>query len=214
MTRIDTLFPAAALAVGIIAAGAAAAQSPSSWTGYYGGVSLSYHDGMFGNDDNFPGDGDDGLEGYGAGFLFGYNYQNGSVVYGGELSYAATDISGEDSCVNPAFDCGAEVDQLGSLRGRVGYLVNPQSLAYVTAGYAFADVYAYTDGPIGQNGENKRMDGWVYGLGFEQVLTSRINLRGALLRHDFAEADFDTDVPYDDIDVDFTTLEVGMIFRF
>ena len=184
------------------------------WTGPYAGVILSYNQGDYGNGADFPGDGEGDLDGYGGGLVLGYNWQRGNWVYGGELTYSALNVEGAESCVVAAWECGVEIDKLATLRGRVGYAAGPKSLVYATAGFAAADGYAYTDGPGGEFGETKRMNGYVFGLGFEHALSQRVSMRGAVLRHNFDENDFQTDGPYSDIDMDFTTIEVGVVMRF
>lgn len=184
------------------------------WTGPYGGIVLSFNNGTFGNDGIFPGDGEGDVSGNAAGLVLGYDFQRGNWVFGGELNIQKANIEGDDLCANPVFDCGVEVDKVGSLRARVGYTIAPQTLIYGTAGVAAADIYAYTDGPIGENGETKRVSGAVFGLGFEQMVNSRFSIRGAVLRHQFNDTDFLTDIPYSDIGVDFTTIEFGGVMRF
>ncbi len=183
------------------------------WTGAYGGVTLSYNQGHYGNDGVFPGDGEGELDGYGLGLLLGYNWQRGNIVYGGELAYSATNIEGEEACANPAFACGMEIDQVASIRGRLGVAAGPRSLVYLTAGWAAANAFGYTEGP-GGDGETQRLNGYLYGLGFEHAVSDRFNVRAAVLRHEFDESDFQTDIIYNDVGADFTTIEIGMIMRF
>lgn len=184
------------------------------WSGPYAGVTLSFNKGNFGNDGIFPGDGEGELDGGAAGIVLGYDFQNGNWVFGAELNVSGSRIDGVEECSNPAFDCGVEVERYGSLRGRLGYLAAPRTLLYGTAGFAAADVYGYTDGPAGENGETNRLNGAVYGIGFEQMISNRFSIRGAVLRHDFNESDFNTDILYQDVDVDFTTIEFGGVMRF
>ncbi|MDJ0639791.1 MAG: outer membrane beta-barrel protein [Paracoccaceae bacterium] len=187
-----------------------------NWTGVYAGLLLSYNTGSFGNDTNFPGDGEGDLDGMGYGGVLGYNFQSGNVIYGGELTYSGLEVDGAEACVNPTFECGVEVSNMASIRGRVGMAAGERSMVYVTAGWASADVFAYTDdfGVVGRNGESKNLSGLVFGVGFEHAVSDRFSLRGAILHHNFNEGDFLTDVPYTDIGVDFTTIEVGGVLRF
>src|SRR5262245_8483336 len=76
---------------------------PWTWQGLYGGVHV-------GSVDAFS---DEGLV---AGLQIGKNWQSGKLVYGleGDLS-----LSGADN-----------VDWLGTIRGRVGYLLSPSILLY------------------------------------------------------------------------------------
>ena len=184
------------------------------WTGPYAGLLVSANNGSYGNETNFPGDGEGDLTGNGYGAVVGYNLQSGNTIYGGEVTYSSLNVEGAEECVNPSFECGAEVDGLATVRARVGMAAGPSAMFYATAGWASADATVYTDGPIGDNGETKRINGMVYGVGFERAISNRFSVRGAILRHDFQEDDYDTDVPYTDVDIDFTSIELGGILRF
>jgi len=197
----------------------AAPPAPAlTWTGPYGGITGSYHSGTFGNGVNFPGDGEGDLDGMSFGGVLGYDFQNGNVVFGAELNYGFADITGAENCVNPAFECGMEIDQVASIRGRLGVLLgaDQRTLVYATGGFAMAQTYGYTDdgGVVGENGENQTVNGFVYGLGLEHMVSERMSIRGAVLRHDFEAADYLTDVLYTDVETEFTTFELGVMFRF
>ena len=111
----------------------------ASWQGLYGGVHVGNIDAWW--DDGFVG-----------GVQLGRNWQMGAMVYGieGDLS-----LSGADS-----------IDWLGTVRGRLGYLLNPSILLYGTAGLGLVDF----DGG-GVEAE------FVYGLGIEGRLTQATTLR-------------------------------------
>jgi len=185
------------------------------WTGAYGGLLLGLGQGTYGNGTNFPGDGEGEWDGSLYGIALGYNVQNGSWVYGGELTYSGANIDGSEACVNPTFQCYGEISSIATLRGRVGYLVTPSTLIYGTAGFAMADLTFGTDNGAGVGGEQSRnVNGWVAGLGLETALTERLNLRGAILHYEFDDATYQTDVPYNNVGGDLNQLEVGVIFRF
>ncbi|MDJ0822118.1 MAG: outer membrane beta-barrel protein [Paracoccaceae bacterium] len=190
----------------------------TDWTGPYAGLLLSYNDGDFGNGNFFPGDGEGELSGYGYGLVLGYNFQSGNIVYGGEVTWSGLNVDGAEDCANPIFECGVEVENVATIRGRIGIAAGAKSLVYATAGWAAADVHAYTDDDgffgVGRNGETKRLNGYVFGVGFEHAFNERFSVRAAILRHNFNEDDFQTDIRYNDIDVDFTTIEIGGIYRF
>ncbi|MFW2541657.1 outer membrane protein [Primorskyibacter sp. 2E107] len=220
------LCPALACLVTATTASADGTQAPAptpvvvaplhDWTGPYAGLSLSMNSGDFGNDTNFPGDGTGNLSGTGYGLLLGYNVQNGKWIYGAELAFSGADISGSDDCVNASFECGAKIDRFASLRGRLGYAVGPQTMVFGLAGFAAADVHAYTDdsGVVGNNGETKRANGYVFGLGLEHMVSERVSLRGAVVHHAFDKNDYMTDIPYADVDADFTSFEFGVTMHF
>lgn len=110
-----------------------------SWSGLYGGVHIGNIDAWW--DSGFVG-----------GLQIGKNWQAGKIVYGieGDLSLSGTD----------------GIDWVGTLRGRLGYLVNPSILVYGTAGLGFIDF---------EFGGNETE--FVYGLGVEGRLTEATTLR-------------------------------------
>ena len=107
----------------------------------------------------------------------GYNFQFGqSIVIGAETDIQATSISGggpQYSASYPSpFTVGGvlapvaafnssqvSLPYVGTLRGRVGYLINPTLLAYVTAGLAYDGVDAF--------GYSNTRTGWTVGGGLE-----------------------------------------------
>lgn len=185
------------------------------WTGAYGALLLGYGQGTYGNDGIFPADGEADWDGALYGIAVGYNFQNGSMVYGGELTWSGSDVSGSEACNNPAFQCYGSIDSIATLRGRVGYLVQPQTLVYGTLGYAMGDLTFGTDNGAGAGGEQSRnVGGYVVGLGVEHAFTDRVNFRAAILHYDFHEDDYQTDVLYPDIGGDLTEIELGLVFRF
>jgi len=185
------------------------------WTGAYGGLILGLGQGTYGNGTNFPGDGEGDWDGSLYGVVLGYNIQNGSWVYGGELTYSGANIDGSEACVNPAFQCYGEIGSIATLRGRVGYLAGPSTLVYGTAGLAMADLtFGTTDGLGGGGEQSRNVNGWVAGLGFEQAVTERLNIRGAILHYEFNDDTYQTDVPYTNVGGDLDQIELGVVFRF
>lgn len=127
----------AAVADGLRTAGPGYVDRPSIWRGLYGGIHLGHADA----------DGDDGFVG---GVQLGYNWQSNQLIYGleGDLS-----LSGTDS-----------IDWLASVRGRLGYLIQPSLLVYATAG-------------LGLVSGDETDAGFVYGLGVEGKITDTMSAR-------------------------------------
>jgi len=102
---------------------------PSIWHGLYAGVHVGFGDG-------------DGVLGGGQ---VGYNWQSGRVVYGIEADFAASSIEeGVSGCISSSMGsricahASASLDWLATVRGRIGYLIDPRILAYATAGVGIA----------------------------------------------------------------------------
>jgi outer membrane immunogenic protein len=124
--------------------GPASYELPSIWRGLYGGLHVGHADA-------------DGGNGFVGGVQLGYNWQSQQIVYGveGDIS-----LSGAHS-----------IDWLASLRGRVGYLIQPRVLVYGTAGL----------GLVNGGGTDA---GFAYGLGVEGKLTRTMSARLEYLAYD------------------------------
>jgi outer membrane immunogenic protein len=221
----STLLASALLAPGFALAGGVDPAPPPApapvpppvmydWSGFYIGGLLGYGDGSYGNGGIFPGDGEGDWNGSLYGIALGYNFQNGNMIYGAELTYSSADMDGSEDCANPAFQCIGTLDSIATLRGRVGYVVAPSTMVFGTFGFARADVNFSTDNGAGPVGENRNLNGYVIGAGAEHALSDSLSLRGSVLYYDFGGDDFQTDIVYDDVGGDLIQLEVGLMFRF
>jgi outer membrane immunogenic protein len=127
-------------------------ELPSIWRGLYGGLHVGHEDA----------DGDNGFVG---GVQLGYNWKSQQIVYGveGDIS-----LSGNHS-----------IDWLASLRGRLGYLIEPRLLVYGTAGLGLVN-----------GGETDA--GFVYGLGVEGKISPTMSARIEYLSFNTDNAHSDT----------------------
>ncbi|MBS8225210.1 outer membrane protein [Vannielia litorea] len=167
----------------VVTAPAPVVDYGSDWTGFYGGLSLGTGSGSIETD---AGDADfDINNSFGA--QAGYLWDNGSLVYGGELAYQSLQLDAD----------GAEEDgDVFALKGRIGYDAG-QFLPYATAGFANLNV----DGESG--------DGYVLGAGLEYAATENIRVRGEYLNHQFDDFG-DTD----GVDVKADTFSIGLNYAF
>jgi outer membrane immunogenic protein len=109
----------------------------------------------------------------------GYNWQYGSVVAGLEVDFDGADIKKTD-----AFGLEQKTNELASARGRLGYVVLPNLLAYGTAGAG----WGHTD--LSANGSTLaaiNQFGWVAGAGLEYKLWGPLLLRAEYLHYDFGK---------------------------
>ena len=138
----------------------------ADWTGGYVGGSLGYADlegsSTFGDDFN----------GGGVGLHAGYNYDLGTWVVGGELEYAAYDVTDDTT--------GQDLDSVFRAKARAGYDAGA-FLPFVTLGLAQAS----TSGALG----DLSSDGYLYGVGAEYRVSDAITVGGELLRHEFDDFD-------------------------
>lgn len=123
---------------------------PAIWRGAYVGLHL-------GQGESGPADGIVG------GGQIGYNWQSGPIVYGLEADVSYSDISFGN----------ASIDWLATARGRVGYLLLPNLLAYGTVGFGLASASA-SFGPFSVDDTESDI---VYGLGLEGKFSDKLSAR-------------------------------------
>ncbi|OHV76299.1 outer membrane protein [Rhizobium sp. LCM 4573] len=149
----------------------------SNWAGAYIGAYGNYDWGRFGS-------GDYDADGAGGGAFGGYNWQSGQIVYGieGDVGYTKQD----QTILGGAVD--AESTWGGSVRGRVGYDMNP-FLLYGTAGVAFQN----NELKDATSSDDKTSVGYTVGAGVEAFVTSNITARVEYRYTDFGSKDFNLD---------------------
>jgi outer membrane immunogenic protein len=124
----------------------------------------------------------------------GYNWQYGQVVTGLEVDYSAADISQSSFVLVPGFvdPVGryAKVDQLASIRGRIGWAWMQNLLVYGTGGFGGGHVsgQAVVDGISSSADENAF--GWVAGAGLEYRLFEHLMLRAEYLHYGLGRVSF------------------------
>jgi outer membrane immunogenic protein len=143
-----TLLIAAAAAVALASGSAMAADMPLkgpaaapyvSWTGFYIGGSFGAARGDM-RDWCYPQFGTcaanaDDTSWVGGGHV-GIQWQTGQFVIGAEAKWIATDLNPFSSCPNPIYNCSIHIDDYWTAGARLGYTFTPNSLFYVTGGYA------------------------------------------------------------------------------
>lgn len=194
------------------------AEPALDWSGFYLGGLASAASGTYGDSmsefADFAGSGS--WQGKGYGIVAGYNFQRNSIVYGAEITYSEASVAGVAFCSNPAFGCRGKIDSIATVRGRMGYLLNDQSMVFTSLGLAKADIYYSTerifDGT--EAGETLSNNGVMVGLGYEQAFTPEITVRASVNRYEFASEVYEMDVPYAGIQSTLTELEIGLLFKF
>ncbi|WP_421851998.1 outer membrane protein [Oricola sp.] len=133
---------------------------PATWSGFYAGGFAGYGWGTF---DSSAGDID--ADGFKGGAFAGYNLQDGRIVYGveGDIGYSDADGTLGGGPV------AASQTVFGSVRGRVGYALDPV-LLYGTAGLAVTGAEV-TDGAVTDSNTHV---GWTVGAGADALLTENI----------------------------------------
>ncbi|MBB4954357.1 outer membrane immunogenic protein [Agrobacterium vitis] len=145
----------------------------SNWSGAYVGGTGDYNMGRFRG-------GDFNARAFGGGLYGGYNMQNDKIVYGAEADIG---YSGYDGSAGNGLKGRQGIN--GSVRGRVGYDLNPV-LVYGTAGLAAANTKM--SGPGGS--DSKAALGYTIGAGAEAMVTNNITTRVEYRYTDYQSKDY------------------------
>ena len=174
---------------------AAAPAYAAEWGGFYLGINGGYGWGkasvdsaiMTANPAGIPAGATNPASIKGKGALYGghagYNWQYGSIVAGLEADYDAADVNGD--LLVGVVPVTAKVDQLASVRTRIGYTVMPNLLLYGTAGGAWghlrgSETYTGIAMPLATS-----QMGWAAGAGLEYKLWGHLMARIEYLHYDF-----------------------------
>jgi len=130
----------------------------------------------------------------------GYNWQYGSVVTGLEVDFDGADIKASGNV--GTFDRGrgvisqsTKVDELASVRARLGYTVLPNLLAYGTAGLGWG--HSEVTESLTHNGSSTgdaSSFGWVAGAGLEYKLFEHVLVRAEYLHYDLGKTTYGSDL--------------------
>jgi outer membrane immunogenic protein len=220
------LLGATVAATGAMAGGSLKdAPAPFSWTGFYVGANAGYH---WGADDSVgvsPADAatrafwDPAIsagaqptaisvdrDGFIGGAQLGYNMQTGSTVLGVEadISWLGGDSdktvsnNGIGGFVPNTSTATHELEWLGTVRARAGWLAARNTLFYITGGLAYGRVNAGFSGNFNatndhfSGSESKVETGWTIGGGLEYAFDRNWLLRGEYLYYDLGSTDFTT----------------------
>jgi len=144
-----------------------------------------------------------------AGFLgggqIGYNYQFGPMLVAGlenDLQYANIGGSFDNTDINTGFATSSKrlLEWLGTVRGRLGWLIRDDFLLYGTGGFAYGGVTARSAGTLGVGfacyaplnncsaGESATTaTGWTAGPGFEFAVAHNWTLKAEWLYVDLGK---------------------------
>jgi outer membrane immunogenic protein len=127
-----------------------------------------------------------------AGGQIGVNTRFDRFVYGVELDVDFATMGGDETVSSGAasFKIDRTINVLSTLRGRVGYLVNPTTLVYGTGGLAVAQAdfnVAFTGAAPGITSESTTLRGYAFGAGFEHLFTSRTSFKADFLHVDLGQ---------------------------
>lgn len=158
-----------------------------NWTGGYVGVGLTYGRGSHSAPGaNLPNSGGPGL-----GVLMGYNWQNGAMVFGGEVAAVFSRMSGTNDCgIGGGFECESRINHFGSVRGRLGVAMD-NTLLFMTAGYALdTQRHTVSFGGVELGSMARRYTGPMVGVGVEHGFSPEWTVRGDIEHYRFGTANF------------------------
>jgi opacity protein-like surface antigen len=199
------LLTSLAASVGVACAADLAVKAPvykapppvilSDWSGFYLGLDGGggWANATFNNWDNFFDSDFSSQKAKPQGGLFGghagYNWQFGSIVTGVEFDFDAANISGTATDPSqPAFNVTLKTDELATARGRLGYTVLPNLLAYGSAGGAWSHSTLNTS--FNTTSDLITPFGWVAGAGLEYKFYGNWIARAEYLHYDFGTTTF------------------------
>lgn len=218
--------------VGLLAAAAppALADSGKPWSGCYGGAHAGYGwADISGRDILLDHDiGSATARGWALGGQLGCDWQNGNWVWGAQASLAKADLTGSHPFQNgsgPSDRVSYNIKYLGTLTGRVGYAVAPDTLAYLKAGGAWTKTDHDDSDPAPRFGvpytgrKEVGRNGWLVGLGVEHRIGKNLSTYVEYEHMDFGRAN--VTIAYSDgviADYSFNqrmnSLTVGLNYRF
>ena len=142
------------------------------------------------------------VDGWLGGGQIGYNWQANGLLIGVEADIQWTGQDGSSAvCTSAACAPGAtyanasyDLDWIGTVRGRLGVLVDPAFLIYATGGWAFGHINAdYEAGIVGGQTVSFSSDasrsGWVIGGGAEWLVHRNLTLKAEYLYMDLGSVD-------------------------
>ncbi len=177
----------------------AATMSSADWSGFYVGALASFDSGTYSTLLNgVPMNNDlllDPATGFGG--FFGYNIQNGSMIYGGELAFTS---SNQVSVNFPGSSFSGSLDA----KLRVGFSAG-RAMVYGVAGYSFNEYVSGGNGIFDTQG-------FLFGAGVDVMVTDRLFIGAELLLRNL-DAD-GTDVPAMRLEADTQALQIRAGFKF
>jgi outer membrane immunogenic protein len=203
----------------LMAAPIASLPQQASWTGPYIGADLGY---MFGStavtDAGVVTETGAATDGFIAGVLGGYNWQiDDTWVAGieGDISLASVHGNGTAGPTPPppSTPNSYDLNWAANIRGRVGFLIMPDTLLYGAGGVAFTDL-RFTEGDSGTVDLGVVRTGWTIGAGIEHAFTDQLFGRVEYLYANYGNVSYGP--PNDTYVVGFTasTVRAGLSLKF
>lgn len=175
----------------------AATSAASAYAGPYVGLEIAGAVGASRKSfNNGSTTGDFAVSGFGGGGDAGYNWTSGPLVFGMEGDLSGGDVGGHAGEPNPHYIYNTDNHFLATLRPRLGYVIGPSILPYVTGGLAVGDLEtrSHRNGPGGVD-HDVIEPGWDIGAGIETALPwPHWRAKAEYLHVRLADADTSSDI--------------------
>jgi outer membrane immunogenic protein len=181
---------------------------PASWSGFYIGGTLGYAwgEGRTAGDIGSIRFDQSGVVGL---VHAGYNWQAGRAVLGVEADVGTGDLgSATDTAVGRLR---TDLNAMGSLRARIGFLAGPALLIYGTAGLAWAD---FDFDIAGGKARSEAFLGYQVGIGGEYRISDKTSLRLEYIYTGLPEERVHHSGLTNSYDPSFNALRAGISFKF
>jgi outer membrane immunogenic protein len=192
------------------------------WSGFYAGASAGFAE----TNDTWTNTGNPDFNDVGKrafiGIQGGHNWQFGHTIVGLEADYLFANVQASVSCPDPAMLCGHQLSNLGSVRGRIGWLGTPSAMIYFTGGYGWgAAKWTQQDAVTGDTSAggtaSHTVSGLVLGAGAEYMVAKNWTIKGEYLHYDLGHftptaSDFPGGQPTFKLFAD--TYKLGLNFKF
>ncbi len=140
----------------------------------------------------------------------GFNWAVGNTVLGVEAVASGGDVSGDGPCPSAiGGSCKAKLDQLFTIKGRVGVPLN-NFLLYADIGAASGQIKAET----GSSNESSYQTGWLVGLGGALEFTNHWNGLVEIQHVSFGSNNYTLGGETTSVDNKFLTLNIGVNYKF
>lgn len=153
------------------------------------------------------------------GITVGMNYQvNETVIVGVEANRSSgSDIAGDGSIYERQTTQETQLNSISTIRARLGYLLSPSTLAYVTGGLAVADIDTLVCGRSYCYREFRdpgKCRGYTVGGGVEHAFGDHWRLKAEGLYHQLQALHYEKDYAYYNVDNSGVLARIGLNYAF
>ncbi|MEM1152247.1 MAG: hypothetical protein AAGI03_17170 [Pseudomonadota bacterium] len=200
----------------VVAALLPVGATAQDWSGAYGGAAV----GLFAGTVEAEGDvdltefsADEDLDGEMFGLRGGYLFQDGTVVYGGEVGYYVGEVSYDGTTTSTStIEHEFSIYEKFEIRGIIGSVLENGARVFGSLGYVSAETSTEFESSdfIGFVGDDNSREGFAVGVGYAQFVDTSVSLTAELVYTDLGEERYvgDSVIGTTRVDQDVTTTEL------